>query len=137
MENSSQAILYKINFLPDTEAIITVYKEAGINRPIVDSARITKMYLNSNLIISAWHNDVLVGISRSITDFSYCCYLSDLAVKLDYQKRGIGEKLILLTREELGDTVSLILQSAESAMDYYPKLGFNKIANGFIIPRKW
>jgi N-acetylglutamate synthase-like GNAT family acetyltransferase len=85
--------------------------------------------------VTAWDKDKLVGIARSLTDFSYCCYLSDLAVRKDYQKGGIGKKLIALTKEYIGDHAMLLLLSAQTAMDYYPKVGFQKVENGFIIKR--
>jgi len=128
-------IEYKIGIVPNTSEIIEVYDSSGIKRPTKDSDRITKMYENSNLIITAWLNNELIGISRSITDFCYACYLSDLAVKSEYQKEGIGKKLIKLTEKEIGKHTALILISAPSAMKYYPKIGFNKIENGFIIRR--
>ncbi len=122
--------------MPETAQIIALYKSAGINRPMDDTGRIAKMYENSNLIISAWKEDMLVGIARSLTDFCYSCYLSDLAVHLDFQQQGIGEKLIELTKKEIGERTSLILLSAPKAMAYYPQKGFSKIDNGFIIIRK-
>ena len=94
------------------------------------------MYENCNLIISAWMNSELIAVSRSITDFSYACYLSDLAVKHEYQKEGIGKQLIKLTEKEIGKQTALILLSAPLAMEYYPKIGFDKIENGFIIRRE-
>lgn len=93
------------------------------------------MYKNSNLIISAWLNNELIGISRAITDFCYACYLSDVAVKSEYQKQGIGKRLIELTAKEIGNETALILISAPIAMEYYPKIGFEKVENGFIIRR--
>ena len=121
--------------MPDTDKIIDVYNSSGINRPTTDKERIEKMYSNSNLILTAWDKDKLVGISRSLTDFCYCCYLSDLAVRKDYQKSGVGQKLIQLTKEKVGEQTSLILLSAPTAMEYYPKVGMQKIDNGFIIKR--
>jgi len=128
-------ITYKINTTPDTEAIIELYNSSGISRPTTDRQRIAKMYAHSNLIVTAWHNELLVGISRSLTDFCYCCYLSDLAVRKEYQKHGIGKKLIAITKENIGEQVMLLLLSAPSAIDYYPKIGFQKVDNGFIIKR--
>lgn len=128
-------ITYKLDLITDTDAIIDVYDSSGINRPTTEKERITKMYANSNLIVTAWDKDKLVGISRSLTDFIYCCYLSDLAVRKDYQKYGIGKKLIELTKEKIGDQTMLLLLSAPSAMDYYPKVGFQKADNAFIIQR--
>lgn len=128
-------IIYRTDITPDTDQIIDVYKSSGINRPTADKERIAKMYNNSNLIVTAWDKDRLVGISRSLTDFCYCCYLSDLAVRNDYQSNGIGKKLIELTKSEIGEQTALILLSAPTAMDYYPKVGFSKIDNAFLIKR--
>ena len=129
-------LIYRIDITPDTDQIIDVYNSSGINRPTVDKERIKKMYDNSNLIVTAWDNDKLVGISRSLTDYCYCCYLSDLAIRKDYQKRGIGKNLIEITKNEIGEQTALILLSAPIAMDYYPKVGFQKIDNAFSIKRK-
>jgi predicted N-acetyltransferase YhbS len=93
-------IEFKVGIIPKTSEIIEVYDSSGIKRPTSESGRITKMYENSNLIITAWLNNELIGISRSITDFCYVCYLSDLAVKNEYQKEGIGKKLIELTEKK-------------------------------------
>ena len=128
-------ITYKLDIIPDAEKIIDLYKSSGINRPIADKERIAKMYANSNLTVTAWDISKLVGISRSLTDFCYSCYLSDLAVRKEYQKHGIGKKLIVLTKEKIGERTMLLLLSAPAAMDYYPKVGFEPVENGFIIKR--
>jgi len=128
-------ITYKLDIIPDTEKIIDLYKSSGINRPIADKERIAKMYANSNLIVTAWDISKLVGISRSLTDFCYSCYLSDLAVRKEYQRHGIGKKLIALTKEKIGEHTMLLLLAAPAAMDYYPKVGFEPVENGFIIKR--
>jgi len=129
-------IIYRSDIVPETMQVTSLYKISGLNRPVDDEARIAEMYRNSNLIITAWHEDKLVGVARSLTDFCYCCYLSDLAVHEEYKQQGIGKKLIALTQEVTGDRVTLILLSAPGAMGYYPKVGFDAITNGFIINRK-
>lgn len=87
-------------------------------------------------MISAWHADRLVGVSRSLTDYVFCCYLSDLAVDKAYQGQGIGQALIARTRAVIGDEVSLILLAAPGAMSYYPAVGFEQANNAFVIRRK-
>lgn len=129
-------ITYRTNQPLHTLDIIEVYRSSGINRPIGDVERITEMYSNSNLVVSAWDGNKLVGVARSLTDFSYCCYLSDLAVSKDYQKHGIGKRLIALTKEAIGERAMLLLLSAPTAMEYYPKIGFEEVRNGFIIKRE-
>jgi ribosomal protein S18 acetylase RimI-like enzyme len=118
------------------EDVANVFRNSGIRRPYNDLNRIKKMIDNADIIITAWDNKKLVGIARALTDYSYCCYLSDLAVDKDYQKSGIGKHLIELLRNIIGEEVALILISAPEAMDYYPKIGFEKCERAFIINRK-
>jgi predicted N-acetyltransferase YhbS len=128
-------ITYKTDIIPTVEAIISLYESSGINRPTADRERIANMYAHSNLVITAWNGGELVGIARSLTDFCYCCYLSDLAVGKAYQRAGIGKALVALTKETIGEQTMLLLLAAPAAMDYYPKLQFEKVNNGFVIKR--
>ncbi|MBA4406935.1 GNAT family N-acetyltransferase [bacterium] len=97
----------------------------GERRPVDDRERISKMIKNANLIVTAREKGLLVGVSRSVTDFSYCTYLSDLAVRKKFQKRGIGTELIRRTKLA-GEPAKLILLSAQAAIDYYPRAGMTK-----------
>ena len=94
------------------------------------------MLAHTDVLITAWDADLLVGVSRAHTDFSFCCYLADLAVDEAYQKLGIDKKLIELTHEKASHQTTLILLSAPAAIDYYPKVGMNKAENCFVIQRK-
>ncbi|MBL4623526.1 MAG: GNAT family N-acetyltransferase [Flavobacteriales bacterium] len=96
----------------------------GERRPVDDTECLKGMLANSNLVITAWLGDKLVGISRCVTDFHYCCYLSDLAVDTDYQKNGVGKQLQILTQGELGPKCNLILLAAPAANSYYKHIGF-------------
>ncbi|MDN5289100.1 MAG: family N-acetyltransferase [Mucilaginibacter sp.] len=127
-------ITYKTNIIPNAAAIIELYADAGLKRP-TDPERITRMYANVNLVVTAWHQQKLVGVARSHTDFCWSCYLADLAISKAFQKEGIGKKLIDLTRQTIGDESMLLLLSVATAMEYYPKVGFEKVENGFIINR--
>jgi len=93
------------------------------------------MYENSDLVITAWYHDKLVGACRCITDWVWCCYLSELAVDPAYQKCGIGKRLLELIKEKLGEQAMLLLLSVPEAMTYYPKVGFAKEDRGVIISR--
>ena len=128
---------YRTGFLPPVADIIRVFEESGIVRPTHDVARIEKMFAHANLVVTAWEGETLVGVCRALTDFSYCCYLSDLAVNRSHQGQGIGQQLIEQVKHKIGDQVALILLSASSAMSYYPRIGFDKIENGFIINKSF
>lgn len=128
-------IEYRHNFPLDPVDVARVFDASGIVRPTDDLPRITRMFAASNLVVSAWDEGVLVGVCRALTDYSYCCYLSDLAVDRAFQRRGIGTELIRRVQATIGDGVSLILLSAPGAMAYYPAVGFAKAENAFVIRR--
>jgi len=132
---SKSTIEYRHNFPLDPIEIARVFDASGITRPTSDLPRITRMFSAPSLVISAWQDGRLVGVSRSLTDYSYCCYLSDLAVEKSFQGAGIGKELIRRTQAVIGDEVSLILLSAPGAMSYYPAVGFQPADNAFIIKR--
>lgn len=93
-------------------------------RPADDLARLDQMLRHADIIITARDDSgKLVGIARSITDFSFCCYLSDLAVDSACQKQGVGKELIALTHQAAGLQTNLFLVSAPAAETYYPKIG--------------
>jgi len=98
----------------------------GERRPIHNRQAFENMYQHANLIISAWDGDKLVGISRSLTDFSYVAYLSDLAVDIQYQKQGIGKQLIEKTKSDLEPECMLVLLAAPKAREYYGPLSFDQ-----------
>ncbi|WP_345878608.1 GNAT family N-acetyltransferase [Shewanella algae] len=108
------SIEYKINEPITTDQFIELLANStlGERRPINDRECMEGMISNSNLTVSAWHNGSLVGIARSVTDFHYACYLSDLAVSKEHQKSGIGKQLQILTQEQLGPKCKLILIAA-------------------------
>jgi ribosomal protein S18 acetylase RimI-like enzyme len=107
----------------------------GERRPLDDLACLKGMIEHSNLTVTAWDDQLLVGVARSVTDFHYCCYLSDLAVDVAYQRQGIGKRLIRITQEALGPHCKIILLSAPAAVDYYKHLGFERHHQAWILPR--
>jgi predicted N-acetyltransferase YhbS len=105
-------------------------------RPVDDRQRMQKMLDNGNVIITAWSDGLLVGVSRAMTDFSYCCYLSDLAVDKDFQHQGIGNELVRLTHRAAGEQTMLILIAAPKAVGYYPRIGMKNFPHCFVVDRK-
>jgi len=113
-----------------TEVLIN--STLGERRPITEPDRIAKMLEHGNLIITAWDNGKLVGVSRSLTDFAFCTYLSDLAVDDKYQKQGIGKELVRLTKKE-APQAKLILLAAPKALNYYPKIGMKQWEHCYVL----
>jgi GNAT superfamily N-acetyltransferase len=104
-------------------------------RPVHDAERIRKMLAHANLIVTARVDGLLVGVSRALTDFAFCTYLSDLAVDERYQRQGIGRELIRRTHEIAGHETALILLAAPKAQTYYPHIGMTRHESCWIIPR--
>jgi len=127
---------YRHNYPLDPLDVVRVFDQSGLKRPTGDLPRIARMFSVPSLVLSAWVGNELVGLSRSLTDYAYCCYLSDLAVDKKYQGAGIGKELVRRTQAIIGDQVSLILLSAPDAMSYYPALGFEPAVSAFLIRRK-
>src|SRR6266852_2076931 len=97
-------IEYRVGNNLDLDEVIELYRAStlGERRPVDDRECMRLMIANANLVITAWDGELLVGISRSLTDFAYVTYLSDLAVRLSHQRQGIGKELIRRTKEESG-----------------------------------
>ncbi len=107
---------------------LLVRSTLGPRRPIDDTKRLALMLAHADLIVTARVSDgTLIGISRAITDFAFCCYLSDLAVDAAYQGRGIGRALIAETHERAGPGTTLYLVSAPAAETYYPHIGLTHV----------
>lgn len=119
-------ISYAVNAPISVDQFIDVLNRStlGRRRPVDDRACMQGMVENSNLCVTAWDEKMLVGVARSITDFHYACYLSDLAVDAAYQRSGIGTALVARTQQQLGPRCTLRLIAAPDASAFYPKLGF-------------
>jgi ribosomal protein S18 acetylase RimI-like enzyme len=104
-------------------------------RPAGDLARLDVMLRRADIVVTARDAGKLIGISRAITDFSYCCYLSDLCVDVEYQRRGIGKRLIEETHAAAGKDTMLILVAAPAAEAYYPKIGMKHLPSCWALPR--
>ena len=127
-------IIYKVEKTLDPDEFIDILNRSTLaeRRPVDDKSRIKQMCENADLIITARLKGKLIGVARSLTDFVYCTYLSDLAVDREYQKQGIGKRLIEETKKE-SLQATLILLSAPAAIDYYPKIGMKRHQHCFIL----
>jgi ribosomal protein S18 acetylase RimI-like enzyme len=114
-----------------------VLRRSGLaaRRPVEDAACLEGMLRHANLTVTCWRESLLIGIARSVTDFHYCCYLSDLAVDAAHQRQGVGRRLIQLTQDRLGPRAQIILLSAPAAVEYYPRIGFERHAQAWVLPR--
>lgn len=130
-------IVYAVEKGLSAAEFVDVLRRSGLaeRRPVDEPDRVAKMLEHGNLMVTARDGGKLIGVARSLTDFTYCTYLSDLAVDVAYQKQGIGKALIDRTREAVGDSMVLLL-SAPKAMSYYPHIGMPKAENAFIYPRR-
>jgi predicted N-acetyltransferase YhbS len=135
MTQGPRMITYRLGNDLDLDAVIELYRAStlGERRPVDDRARMAAMLAHANLVVSAWDGDRLVGLARSLSDFSYCTYLSDLAVRPSHQRQGIGRELIRRT-QQAGGRAQIILLAAPKAVDYYPRVGFTHHPRAWVLP---
>ena len=126
---------YKYNHTIDADQFLELLKTSTLaeRRPVENPTCIQGMLDNANLTYSAWIGDKLVGIARCMSDFHYCCYLSDLAVDASLQHSGIGKRLINLCADKTEDTCKLILLASPDANTYYPKVGMDHMERCWIL----
>ncbi|MFJ8871577.1 GNAT family N-acetyltransferase [Streptomyces sp. NPDC102473] len=118
----------------DLDEVLEVYRSSGLGerRPIDDTERMRAMVRGANLVITCRIEGELVGIARSVSDFSYVTYLSDIAVSGEHQRSGIGRALIDATQKE-APGVKIVLLSAPAAADYYPRIGFTQHHSAWVL----
>ncbi|BDX22457.1 N-acetyltransferase [Polynucleobacter sp. TUM22923] len=130
-------IIYSDSAVISAEQAIDLYKRStlGERRPVDNVASFNDMLLNANLLITAWDSEKLIGISRSLTDFSYVAYLADLAVDEAYQRQGIGKRLIEETKMRLGPECMIVLLAAPKANTYYEHIGFEHHSRAWVLKK--
>lgn len=130
-----EGITYRSDVKISSREFIDLLKRSTLDerRPVHDIQKIEGMLRHANILVTAWKDDKLVGVSRALSDFSFCCYLSDLAVDESCQKQGIGKQLIRETHAVSGLHTTLILLAAPKAATYYPKIGMEQFADCFLI----
>ncbi len=118
----------------DLDTVIRLYDQStlGERRPINDRERMRRMLMESNLVITAWGGDQLLGIARSLSDFVFATYLADLAVHAAYQKKGLGRELIRQTHLAAPRS-RIILLAAPKAVRYYPHIGFEPHPSAWVL----
>jgi len=124
------------NLAPEELIDVLVRSTLAERRPVRDLDTIRAMLKNADVIVAARLDGLLVGVSRAITDFAYCTYLSDLAVDQRHQRQGIGRELIRRTHETAGLHTTLILLAAPKAQAYYPHIGMTKHESCWVIARQ-
>jgi GNAT superfamily N-acetyltransferase len=128
-------ITYRIEPELTPEDFIDVLRRSTLaeRRPVHDPDTIRAMLKNAGVIVTARLDGLLIGVSRAITDFAYCTYLSDLAVDEKHQRQGIGRELIRRTHEAAGPHTTLLLLAAPKARSYYPHIGMTMHDSCWII----
>ncbi|HWF38537.1 MAG TPA: GNAT family N-acetyltransferase [Candidatus Acidoferrales bacterium] len=119
----------------DLQNMIELYEAStlGERRPVSERERMAAMLRHANIVITAWDGDLLVGISRALSDFSFVTYLSDLAVRVSHQRSGIGKELIRRTQVAGGPQAKIILLAAPAAAEYYGRIGFKHQSRAWLL----
>ncbi len=125
---------YRIGSISDLEVVRELYRASTLaeRRPVEDAERFAAMLRHANLVVTAWEDDVLVGIARALSDFGFVTYLSDLAVCASHQRRGIGTELMRRV-QAAAPQATLLLLAAPAAEAYYPHVGFTHHPQAWVL----
>ena len=115
---------------------VLVESGLGATRPVDDAPRLQAMLSGAGLLMTARRDGRLVGVARCLTDFSWNCYVSELAVSASAQGLGIGQGLLDAVRRELGPQVSVVLASVPEAVDFYERIGMPRLPDAFCWKRQ-
>ena len=96
-------IIYRYGNDHNFDRVIELYYAStlGERRPVGERKMMAEILHHANLVVTAWDGELLVGIARTLTDFSYVGYLAYLAVRATYQRQGIGSELWRKTLEKV------------------------------------
>lgn len=135
-DTASVSIDYRDNAIISAHDAIDLYRRStlGERRPVDRPDLFEGMLNNSDLVVSAWSDNHLIGIARTLTDFNCVAYLADLAVDVDFQRQGIGKRLIEITRQHLKPECMMVLLAAPKANEYYARLGFEHNPRAWVLP---
>ncbi|MFM7075668.1 MAG: GNAT family N-acetyltransferase [Planctomycetaceae bacterium] len=134
-DGAPDGIDYRTDAPLSAAQLADLFRRSGIRRPVDDLPRLEAMLRHADLVVTAWRAGQLVGVARALTDWRYCCYLSDLAVDRAWQRLGIGTELLRRTQAAVGEESMLLLLAAPEAMAFYERIGMEAVANGWIIKR--
>lgn len=85
---------------------------------------------NSPHVISAWHNNKLIGLIRSLDDGETIAFIHYLLVHPDYQKHHIGKELMNRLLSKYKDILYIkIIPSDPKTIAFYEKFGFKQYDN--------
>jgi len=129
------AIRYRFSAPTSPRELAEIFETSGLRCPLDDPRRIRKKGDHANFTVTAWEDKKIGGVVRALTDFAFCCYVSDLGVCAKYPRKGSGKRLLRLFHRKRGEEVMVLLLSAPGAIEYYPKVGFEKAENVWKIHR--
>jgi GNAT superfamily N-acetyltransferase len=128
-------VQFRTDVRPASAELVELFRAAQLNRPLGDPERISRMYAASNLVVTAWEGERLVGVLRGWTDDNFDGYICDLAVHPEFQKLGVGRALLDAVRRGRPQ-VQFVVRASAIAREYYQGLGWQKIENGWFWPRQ-
>jgi ribosomal protein S18 acetylase RimI-like enzyme len=134
-------VLYAREQTLDVAEFRRVLVDSGLGaiRPVDDASRLIEMLSEADLIVTArWkeRDRSLIGVARCLTDFAWCCYLSELAVSAEAHGLGIGQGLLNEVRRHVGPRVSVILISVPEAVGFYERAGMTRLSDAFWFRRE-
>ena len=119
-------IRYQDNTPISIDSLTQLYQSVGWRNYYKAPAIMSQLLPGAWHYISAWEEDQLVGLIRTISDGCYILYIQDILVHPDYQRQAIGTSLMKQMLERAKDMQQIILTTddTEKTIQFYQSLGF-------------
>ncbi len=128
-------IIFRSDKNVNYEDLITLFNQAGWHDKTIEIERLESMVSNSQVVITAWDYNVMIGFARCVTDFVYNGQINNVVVHNDFKNQGIGKELIKMILNT-SEYVTYILRGDSHNKDFYESLGFTNNNLTFTYERK-
>ena len=108
------------------EEIINLYRSVGWTNYLERTGILEEAYANSLCVLGAYDDDKLLGIIRAVGDGQTIVFVQDIIVLPEYQRKGIGTKLLKAVMEKYKDVyqMELLTDNTEKTRTFYRSVGF-------------
>ncbi|TLM81532.1 MAG: GNAT family N-acetyltransferase [Actinobacteria bacterium] len=108
------------------EAVVALYDSVGWAAYTRDPAGLQTALRNSTFVVTAWRDSQLIGLARAFSDDVAIAYLQDILVQPEFQRGGVGRRLVQACLERFAHVRALVLLTDDSTaqLRFYAALGF-------------
>jgi len=127
--------MYHTNKKVDYDKLQTLFNQVGWNDKTSDINRLKAMVENSQIVVTAWDEEIIIGFARGTTDYVFNGQINNVVVDSKYRRKGIGKVLINKILDN-SKQVTYMLRGSIRNEEFYRSLGFEDGPISLVYKRK-